>query len=247
MTFFANKIKEIENKNNVEVIYCIKAGSKLHGTDTITSDTNYTGIFVPTLHSLITKTDSSQIKYTSGNNRSKNTQEDIDINLISIHKFLSDLRRGEINAVDLLFSIHAKHFEDICVIKKEKFSIIVNHFNDLIIQKGGAYIGFANSQVKKFQSKGEFNYKEIAHALRLLSEYAELLLTKKITFPVENTEYLIAIKANKNINKNQIIDNILQKINYVKEIEKSVSLKLDINQNITDNVILDLFNIETDF
>lgn len=80
-------------------------GSTLFGTNTPTSDIDYRGIFVPDAESILLKNDIDSWTYTTNATNTKNTEEDLDFSLWSIHKFMLLLQKMETNAVDLFFSI----------------------------------------------------------------------------------------------------------------------------------------------
>lgn len=102
-----NQVTKLCEDNNATLVYLTVFGSELYGTQREgKSDTDIKGIFIPNIDSLITKTSKDSITFTTGNNDSKNTNEDIDIDLWSIQKFLNELLPcGDVGAMDVLFSL----------------------------------------------------------------------------------------------------------------------------------------------
>jgi len=76
-------IKKLEKEHNFKVVYLTKYGSKLYGTDNKNSDTDYKGIFIPPVNDVLLKKDKEH--WTSKASNIKNTKDDIDIQLFSLH------------------------------------------------------------------------------------------------------------------------------------------------------------------
>ena len=151
----SDKIKEVEKEYPVKVIYVIKIGSKLYGTNSESSDTDYIGLFVPDPLSVLLKRDLEHYCKTTGQDNSKNTKDDIDIQFWSIYKFLNLVKKGETGALDLLYSLKAKHFDDICVyIDNDYMSLIYDNISQLTSKNLQAFIGYCLGQAKRYNIKG---------------------------------------------------------------------------------------------
>lgn len=159
-------IQEFEIQHDVEVVYLIKSGSQLYGTNSKDSDTDYLGLFVPSITAVLLKKDPEHLVVTTGLANSKNTAKDIDIQLWSVYKFLNLIKKGETSALDLLFSLKAKHKDEIQVINKQSFtSIILNDFNKFISRDLRAFVGYCLGQAKKYNIKGA-RYSELEEFYR---------------------------------------------------------------------------------
>lgn len=135
---------------NSELIYLSHFGSKLYGTDRENSDTDIKGIYVSSLESLILKKDKNQVTYTSGKKNEKNSKDDIDITLYSLHYFLELLQKGETGALDLLFSMYRKE----TIVYSQNINYIKNNKNLLISKNSHAFVGYALGQASKYGIKG---------------------------------------------------------------------------------------------
>ena len=71
-------LKEFEDNYNTKVLYVTLDGFKLFGTDSIDSDTDYKGIFIPNKRDILLKRDIV----------SKNKKDDVDLQLYSIYNDL---------------------------------------------------------------------------------------------------------------------------------------------------------------
>ncbi len=98
-------IKEYEKKTGHKVVYVTKSGSKLYGTDTPASDTDYKGIFIPTELSVLMKSDPDSYTKDTNNTKEKNGAEDIDFSMHSVYQFFNQLAKSETGAIDTLFSM----------------------------------------------------------------------------------------------------------------------------------------------
>lgn len=149
--------------NKGVLLYLTEYGSKLYGTNTEKSDVDVKGIFIspPEMHWLGKAKD--HFTYTSGNNNSGNTKDDIDIELYSVQKFISLLAKGETGAFDLLFSMFRK---DTVLHQDENFVELLQDAKDIFITKNTkAFVGYCIQQAKKYGVKG--------------SRYGELLKLKE--------------------------------------------------------------------
>jgi hypothetical protein len=87
-----------------QIICLMKFGSHLYGTDTESSDTDYKGVYMPTKEQIfmnrIPKSFSlPKHKKAEGE---KNTSDDIDLEIYSLHYFLELAMKGETIAIDML-------------------------------------------------------------------------------------------------------------------------------------------------
>ena len=87
-----------------KVLCLVRFGSHLYGTNTEDSDTDYKGIFMPSKRMIylnrIPKSISANSKSSSCGD--KNTKEDIDCELYSLHYFIELACKGETVALDMI-------------------------------------------------------------------------------------------------------------------------------------------------
>ena len=163
-------IQEFEIQHDVEVVYLIKSGSQLYGTNSKDSDTDYLGLFVPSITAVLLKKDPEHLVVTTGLANSKNSAEDIDIQLWSIYKFLNLVKKGETSALDLLFSLKAKHKDQIQVINNKMYTdVFMERFNSYLSKDLRAFVGYCLGQAKKYNIKGA-RYSELHEFCELIKE-----------------------------------------------------------------------------
>ena len=147
-----NDIHKKCKENNVSLIYLVKFGSHLYGTNTPESDTDYKGIFLPSMKQLLLQQNIKSITYSTGDNNDKNSSEDVDVQLWSLHYFLKLVSKGETNALDLLFSFT---YTDMIEYMDDIMIRIHDNYNNLFnIKDCNAFVGYAIGQAKKYGIKG---------------------------------------------------------------------------------------------
>ena len=145
-------VKEFEESSGCTVLFVTKSGSKLYGTDTPASDTDFKGVFTPTRAQVLMKEDLDHFTRDSNNTKEKNTSEDIDFSLHSIYQFFHQLSKSETGGVDVLFSMFR---DDTIVYKNDKFvELMKENYTEFLNKNMKSFIGYALGQTKKFGIKG---------------------------------------------------------------------------------------------
>jgi len=146
-------IKNFEDKQNCNVVYVTQYGSKLYGTDNPNSDTDYKGIFIPNKNDVLLKRDLDHYNFNSNNENTKNSKDDIDLQLFSIYKFFSLLKKGETGAMDILFSMFR---EDTQVYNNKEFTqVIMENYTKFYNRNLHSFIGYCVGQSKVYNVRGE--------------------------------------------------------------------------------------------
>jgi predicted nucleotidyltransferase len=152
---YKNMLKDIQKmceEKEVTLLYLVKFGSHLYGTDTSESDVDYKGIFLPSKEQCFLQNVPKSITYSTGKNDSKNTEDDVDIQLWSLQYFLQLLSKGEINALDLCFSFT---YPEVIEHKDNRMNLIFdNHKKFFNVKDCNAYISYSINQSKKYGIKG---------------------------------------------------------------------------------------------
>jgi len=133
----------------MKVIVKAIAGSHLFGTNTETSDRDYKGVYLPSKEQILLGSYSDTIQNSTGNEDSKNTKDDIDVELYSLKKFMKMLDNGDTAAIELLFTP-----EDMIIEKDPIWDEILKLKSQLISSKINAMIGYARQQANKYGTKG---------------------------------------------------------------------------------------------
>ncbi len=131
--------------DNLNIIVKMKFGSKLYGTDTPESDTDYKGVFLPTAKEVLLNRIPKSYNYmTKQNKKDKNSSEDMDIEFYSLHHFIKLACEGQTVAMDM---IHAP--DHMIEEKTDIWDLIVNNRKKLYTKKMKAFVGYAKRQMEK--------------------------------------------------------------------------------------------------
>lgn len=144
--------KSLLNKGD-KLVYLSHFGSVLYGTNSEKSDCDLKGVFVPSVASLVKGTASHHYRFSSGANDSKNNAEDVDVELWSLQKWLNMLAAGDTGALDLLFSVYAKHVKPL--VNENFLGEFYSKPSTLFdVTNSKSYVGYAYGQAKKYGLKG---------------------------------------------------------------------------------------------
>jgi len=149
------------------LIFLTKFGSHLYGTHTEQSDTDYKGIYVPSYRDMILGNVKKTIHSDTGKaHGQKNTKDDVDVELISIQKFIHEARVGETMALDML------HASDECI---EYFhpamGRITSNRTNFYTKNLKAFVSYARKQAAKYGLKGS-RLDALRNVLGLIDPYS---------------------------------------------------------------------------
>ena len=155
--------------DTLNIICRIRFGSHLYGTDTKDSDTDIKGVFMPTKEQIylgrIPKCYSEKTKIGTG----KNTSEDVDTEIYSLHYFLELACQGQTVAIDML---HAP--DSMMIDTSDTWKAIVLNKHRFITKNMQAFLGYAMRQASKYGIKGS----RLAAAKKVL-DFIDSVTTKE--------------------------------------------------------------------
>ncbi len=134
---------------NREIIVKMRFGSHLYGTNTIDSDEDFKGVFLPSKEDILLNKIPKQFSESTGNNDSKNTKDDIDSELYSLHYFIQLAVEGQTVALDML---HAP--DNMIIEKSDIWDEIVKNKHLFYTKNLNAFVGYARKQAAKYGIKG---------------------------------------------------------------------------------------------
>jgi len=133
----------------MRIIVKMKFGAHLYGTATPDSDVDYKGIFLPTKEQLLLGRIPKSHNYSTGREESRNTKNDIDIELYSFHYFIKLACDGQTVAMDML---HAP--ENMILQKSNIWAAIVKNKQKFYTKNLRSFIDYARRQASKYGIKG---------------------------------------------------------------------------------------------
>ncbi len=134
----------------------IKFGSHLYGTNTENSDLDLKAIYLPTAREILLGT----YKKTIQEQRAKlpgerNTKDDVDIEILSLDRFIELLLQGQTMALDMLFAnIDDLVDENTTQLGINIMAYIFRNRHEFLNKNVNAFVGYARQQAAKYGQKG---------------------------------------------------------------------------------------------
>ena len=133
----------------MNIIVKMKFGAHLYGTATLESDVDYKGIFMPSKHEVLLGRIPKSHSRSTGEDRSRNTKDDIDIEIYSFHYFIKLACDGQTVAMDML---HAP--EELILQSSHIWKEIVKNRDKFYTKNLKSFIDYARRQASKYGIKG---------------------------------------------------------------------------------------------
>ncbi len=137
------------NIEDLNLICKIKFGSHLYGTETKDSDEDFKGIFLPDLDQILLSRMNKSCSFMSKKGEGKNTKDDIDIEIYSLHYFIKLACEGQTVAIDML---HAP--KNMIVESNYIWNEIVKNKEKFYTKNLQAFVDYARRQASKYGIKG---------------------------------------------------------------------------------------------
>jgi len=158
------------------LLYATVSGSHLYGTSSPESDLDVKFVFMPSVRDCILGIDSRNININTSNDHTRNTKDDIDIQGWSIQFFVELLRRGDTNAIDILYSYTN---EDCLVYCDNAYAemIIANH--DMLYDHSNmrGILGYVVSQSERYGLKGT-RFSKLVEINKIIDSYKDRIATE---------------------------------------------------------------------
>lgn len=155
---------------SVPNIVNMEYGSNLYGTATPQSDTDYAGIYMPSLEDLLLQRAKTASSKSTGQDHQKNTAEDVDVALFSLPQFVDMCLRGDTTALDML---HCKN----PITESEVFRFLRHNRTKFYCKNMKAYVGYVKSQAHKYGLKGD-KLAELKSVITFFESFGNSSLTK---------------------------------------------------------------------
>jgi len=133
----------------MNIIVKMKFGSHLYGTNTPESDLDYKGIFMPEREDILLGKIPKCITTNTKSGTGKNTKEDIDTDMYSLHHFIKLACEGQTVAIDMLNAP-----PEMILQTSDTWKDIVYHRYLFISKNMTAFLGYCKTQAAKYGIKG---------------------------------------------------------------------------------------------
>lgn len=161
----------------MNLVVKMEFGSTVYGTSLPTSDKDFKGIFLPTAKDiLLQKAPKSFSENTKANSNQRNTADDVDVEMFSLHQFIKLLLEGQTGAVDMLFT-PSKHIEFPRQLTDYYFNAgwvwdeLQANRSRFLHSGVNAFVGYTQHQAAKYGVKGS-RIAAIRATLEWLSQYS---------------------------------------------------------------------------
>lgn len=202
---------------NLNIIVKMHFGSHLYGTDTEESDVDIKGIFMPPLEDiLLSRVNKSYTFNEKVSGGIKNTSEDTDVELYSLHYFIKLACEGQTVALDML---HAP--DDMILESSDVWKRLASNRELFYTKNLKAFVGYARRQAAKYGIKGS-RLAAAAKIMRILTVHYPERPMSHIWSALPEEDHLHHMPASENgVKQYQVCGKILQetaKIGYCYEI-----------------------------
>jgi hypothetical protein len=133
----------------MDLIVKMKFGSHLYGTNTKNSDVDYKGVFLPSKPEILLNSIPKCRNFSTNNDLKKNSPDDIDEEIYSLHYFLKLACDGQTVAMDML---HAP--DEMLLQSSDIWRNIVKQRNRFYTKNLNSFINYARRQASKYGIKG---------------------------------------------------------------------------------------------
>ena len=134
----------------MNIIVKMRFGSHLYGTDTPESDQDFKGIFLPSKEEiLLNKIPKSISSNSKKGSETRNTSDDVDTEIYSLHYFIKLALEGQTVAIDMLHANEPNILE-----KSNIWDSIVENRSKFYTKSLKAFVGYARTQAAKYGIKG---------------------------------------------------------------------------------------------
>lgn len=155
-------------------------GSRLYGTTTPASDTDYASVYMPSLQDLLLQKVSKGKHQTTGNNNSRNTSDDVDEVSYPLPRFIQLCLAGDTTALDML---HCESPLSSTAIWEE----LVSKRTMFYTSNMKAYAGYVKSQALKYGVKGD----KVSELIALLGVVDYIISSGEDTLTLDNVQHLL--------------------------------------------------------
>lgn len=154
------------------IVVLMKFGSHLYGTATEESDIDYKGIFIPPYEDiLLQRVPKAWSWSTKKGNEVKNTADDVEVEMFSLHHFIDLACKGEMIPIDMLHT--PCHWPDI---GSYTWKRLLDNRGRFYTKSMKAFVGYARKQAAKYGIRGS-RLADAEKALLFLKQLPDLTVT----------------------------------------------------------------------
>jgi hypothetical protein len=138
-----------------DTLYKTQYGSRLYGTHTPTSDTDWKVVYLPKFNDVLLGKKLSITSVTTGDDKSTNTMDDVDTSYIPLHTFARDFYAGQTYALEVAFAFMSNPQLTIDSGSDQRFFGFVTSLTQTFLTSNvKAMVGYAMNQAQMYGVKG---------------------------------------------------------------------------------------------
>ena len=220
-------------------------GAHLYGTNTQKSDKDFVGIFVPDKDYVIgtRRVDQVEIRDNPTDSGRRNLPGETDIVLYSLPKFIHLATQNNPNIIELLYVPEKNLLVDsdwwkrlraaapLFLSKKAKHTFCGYAFSQKMKLINRNFEGGRKEVVEQFG----FETKFASHIIRLLAEGIQILVEKRLTFPLTNNREVLAVKEGR-----MDLSQVLARADALEKLVEEAYVRSDLRNSADVNAINDL-------
>ena len=150
-----------------DLVVKMQFGSHVYGTNLPTSDSDFKAIYFPSREDILLQQVKPTIKQSTGDQYSRNTSEDVDLEIFSIQRYFDLLLEGQTVALDMLF------VPDKFILENSGLWNMIRENKDKLIHSGvSAFAGYCRTQANKYGIKGS-RMAAVKKAIELLQTFKQ--------------------------------------------------------------------------
>ena len=174
--------------DNLDIMFKCQFGSHLYGTNTPESDVDIKGVYVESIENILLKKDKSTIVHSTGNDESRNSRDDIDIEFKELRFFLKEAMQGQTYAIDMLFCNEKNE-----LFKDWRWEYIVKNREKLLSKNILPFIGYCRHQAAKYGLKGS----RLGELERVITALSNFNIHDKISeIQIKESEFVKFVEKN---------------------------------------------------
>lgn len=160
-------------------------GSHLYGLQTENSDKDYKGIYLPPIRNLLLGDYAKSYNYSTGDDKSRNTAEDVDTEIYALPYFVTMACKGETFTLDMLHCTSPERSTWV-------WSQLINNRQKFYTKDMKSYFGYVRKQAAKYGLRGS-RLADIKKAIEFFERVQDKSLTLselKLLSPFPRGDYL---------------------------------------------------------
>ena len=181
-------------------IFKTLAGSRLYGTHTDASDTDYKAVHLPTKRDILIRPKRSQVmSYSTGQADAKNTADDTDVESFELQRFLKLASDMQTIPVEMLFITPLTRSG--LLEWSDPWPTIAQNKDKILNRNTASFVGYCKGQAVKYSMRGERlgTYKNVCKILAFWSGTIKTAMPHRVA---DIMHHLLEIDGVKRIEKN---------------------------------------------